>query len=301
MKKFMSILLCTMLLVSIMTGLATAGNSPQIPISSIESSICQDSVTDFTNSIESRAQMGRINALAWKYYNYYVQQGYIKNGALTVDVETLKAVHLDENGQLVDSEIRSVAPGQAVSVLSQMGVYMTESGVAQECAILGGLAAIDGPIPVGDFLALCVGVYFICDHISNYVNHETAMRSEINGSVSSTCASNASQSISQANTVRRNTNYNYFEAARCWEPGGGVYIGAGISEAQAVARLSAGYDVWSRTASRAATVARQASPSFTATYHSPHQLNEYPLNLSHYHPDGMGSNPPHSFYGGNYH
>lgn len=247
-------------------------------------------------------QLKRIDKLAQKYYDYYVKQGYIVDGKLVVDVGKLKDVYLDEQGKVINDDqvsTNSVSTGQAVQVLADMGVYMTESKVAQECAILGAIIAADGPLPVGDFLALCVGVFFICNHISSIIANEYNIVNEIRVGVSSTCANNATKSIGQAKTQQRNQNYFYFEAWRYNGPGGGIVIGNPLSESQAVSRLKAGLDVWSRSQTLALNIAQKASANGQVVYHSPHNTSKYPLNLPHYH-DYYHYNG-HSFFGGNYH
>lgn len=243
MRKIMPFLLSLFLFLSSMGGTALASSQELKVDIKRQTHILNKKLMD--DSVKN--QLEEIDKLAQKYYNYYVKQGYIKDGKLVVGVDKLRRIVLDENGKPVNISIQSVSPSQTVAVLQQLGVYMTTTQVAQECAILGTLAAIDGPIPVGDFLALCVGVYFICEHVSNYVSHQNAICSEISTNVSSTCATNAANSIAQADTVRRNSQYNHFEAWRYWGPGGGITIGNPLTEDQAVVRLKAKQDVWSRT------------------------------------------------------
>jgi len=296
-RKNISAFLIVLLLLGCLGGNFTAiANENQTQINS--STLSQNSANINVSVCEDQKQYERIDKLAQKYFDYYVQEGYIKDGKLTVEVDKLREITLDNDGNIINStsNIKSVSPSQAVPVLASMGVYMSETAIAQECAIMGTLAAIDGPMPVGDFLALCVGVFFICNHVSNYVNNQSAIYSEMSSNVSSTCATNSSQSIANANKVRNNPNKDYFYATRYWGEGGGIIIGNPMTQQEAVARLANNKDVWSRSQSLALTAANMAGGG---CYHdNAHNTQQYPLNLPHYHPNGKSS---HSFYGGNYH
>ena len=181
--------------------------------------------------------------------------------------------------------------------MRNFGAYLTTTQVAQECAILGTLAGLDGPMPVGDFLALCVGVFFVADHISNYINHETAIVSEIRENVSDECADNAEDHVTQDKIVRNNRDYDHFACTLNYGAGGGIIIQRPLTRANAVTRLKAGDDVWSRSPSLAESIAMSASSLNSAVHHSAYDTDDYPMNRPHYHPapHNYGDNS-HSFY-----
>ncbi len=284
-KKILSIFLCCLLLVTLL-GVNVVAFAAQ----------------DTVKELDVEKQLKRIDNLAQKYYDYYEEEGYIKDGKLTVDISILEQIILDENGELVDQDnvsTQGVSTSQAVAALTDIGVYKTETQIAQQCAILGTLIAADGPLPVGDFLALCLGVYFLCTHTDSIISKESYVVSQISGGVASKCGTNASSSIAQAKTQKNNRSYNHFSAWRYNGLGGGICIQSPLTEAQAISRLRSGQDVWSRSQSLALIIASKASATGTAVHDAAHNTSTYPLNLPHYH-DYYRING-HSFYGGNYH
>jgi hypothetical protein len=268
----------------------------------IISTYAQDNInnekTDLADSIDNE-ELKAIDELAQQYYDYYVQEGYIENGRLTVETDELRNIILDEDGNLIEgqAQIESISLGQVSTILRNFGAYLTTTQVAQECAILGTLAGLDGPMPVGDFLALCVGVFFVADHISNYINHETAIVSEIRANVSDECADNAEDHVAQDTIVRNNRNYDHFACTLNYGAGGGIIIQRPLTRANAVTRLRAGDDVWSRSSVLAESIAKSASPINSVVPHSPHQEYEKPMNRPHYHPAPHSyGDDSHSFY-----
>ncbi len=285
-RTILSIILCTLMLFNFAA------------ISTFAQDDINKSKTNLTESIDNN-ELETINEMAQQYYDYYVKEGYIKDGQLTVDPDELRSIILDEDGNPIKdpSQVKSISLGQVASILTNYGAYLTTTQVAQECAILGTLAALDGPMPVGDFLALCVGVFFVADHISSYINHETAIVSEISANVSYECAANAAEGIEAYEIVEDNPSYNHFACSRYWGEGGGIIILRPLTRTNAVTRLVAGDDVWSRSSTLAESIAISASPINDAVYHSAHNTDDYPLNRPHYHPKPhYYGDDSHSFY-----
>lgn len=100
-------------------------------------------------------QFKRIDALAQKMYEYYKLHGVIP------DLNQLHGSNLFSTS--------SFTTMSSVSVLAALGITHTEASLAARLVTLGGIAALDGPLPVLDFIALVSGTFIVGAHVYKYI------------------------------------------------------------------------------------------------------------------------------------
>ncbi|USG65263.1 hypothetical protein NDK47_24665 [Brevibacillus ruminantium] len=211
----------------------------------------------------------RIDALAREYYDYY-----------QIHNEFPK----EESSKVMT--IRSIATSEALTVLSNAGIRMTERQLAARLAALGVIAAIDGPLPVGDFIALVTGAVIISDYLNDYVARKDRLARDIGNNEGRSFIKVVTESLVISETVAYEIKKNKIKHFRAFlNPVGGVIVGdpLTLSEARLLARQER--DTFSVRKDYAEKVVTQ--PNFKYVYEDPHYTDGRGriklANLPHFH------------------
>lgn len=238
-------------------------------------------ILEMMETEEYKKQEKRINDLAKKYYDFYKKNGYYPKD----DVSMIK----NKSGLEVRSAVQYA---EGVLILREAGYVMTETQLAQACAAAGSAALLDGPLPVGDIIALvAIATIFTVYIATQLYNNQTAVTNVISNYFSYQASQCAVQAIQSSNVYRNNKNqYKYFYARLNWTtPGGGIRIINPISFNAAVTTLELRSDsdnVFTTYGYDAELVAQTASFPSGASWHPAHTTyngNPKPNNLPHYH------------------
>lgn len=191
-----------------------------------------------------------------------------------------------------------VSTAEGVVILSEIGISMTETVLAQRLAAIGALAALDGPLPVADFIALVTGVIIVGDYVVNQLSaNRTAVVNYIGQYVGTTYSSNANTSIIASANITQyvSQGYRHFAAWRYNGAGGGITVGGPLNYSNAVARLASA-DVYSPLPGDAYKVADGASFGSWPIWDSAHNTSNQPNNRPHWHATILFvKQNPHSF------
>ncbi|MBD2871013.1 hypothetical protein [Paenibacillus arenilitoris] len=205
-----------------------------------------ESITRVSYTQEDEEQLQRVDRLAQYYYDYHQEHGYYPQ-------ESMQTASL----------------ASSVTVLKGMGLAFTESGLATRLAALGLVATVDGPLPVGDFIALVSGAVMVGGFVYSYLSAETAIANNIGVYEGQTYRISSTKSLSATRVIAYPNNYKHFSAAPNNGWGGGVFVLEPIPYTTAAFRASVGMDTYSLTVTDARAVAQAA----TATGLSPVHVN----------------------------
>ncbi|EJL45329.1 hypothetical protein PMI08_01832 [Brevibacillus sp. CF112] len=210
----------------------------------------------------------RIDTLAQEYYDYYQIHNEFPE---------------DESSKQVS--LRSMATSEALTVLKNAGIRMTERQLAARLAALGVIAAIDGPLPVGDFVALVTGAIIVSDYLSDYVARKDRLAQDIGNNEGRSFIKIVTESLSISETVTYEIKRNKVKHFRAFlNRLGGVIVGdpLTLSEAKLLARQER--DTFSVRKDYAEKVVTQKN--YDKKYEDPHYYSGGELrlaNLPHYH------------------
>lgn len=211
----------------------------------------------------------RIDALAQEYYDYY-----------QIHNEFPK----DESSNKVS--LRSMTASEALTVLKNVGIRMTERQLAARLAALGVIAAIDGPLPVADFVALVTGAVIVSDYLSDYIARKDKIAEDIAKHEGRSYIKVITDSIAMSETVAYEIRKNRVKHFRAYlNPKGGVIAGdpLTINQAQLLARQER--DTLSVSEDYALKVVKQNGYKFK--WEAPHYFGKKgdvkPANLPHFH------------------
>ncbi|MEF2246453.1 hypothetical protein [Paenibacillus sp. IITD108] len=232
----------------------------------LESSALQ---TQYILTDEDEEQLKRVDQLALQYYNYFQENGTYPNES--------------------NDMIQPASFSDMVRILKEMGLAFTEQGLATRLAALGPVAAVDGPLPVGDFIALVGGAVIVGGFVYSYLSTATAISNNIGINEGVTYKTKATSSLSQSRTIAYPNNYKHFSAAPNTGWGGGVFVLEPIPYSMAVLRAVAELDTYNLSMNDAREVAQQASTAGTQAEHDfahTHDANgvyKWPYNKPHWH------------------
>jgi hypothetical protein len=217
-------------------------------------------------------QLKEIEELAQQYYELYKVQGIPEPG------EPIELINQESE------DTATVARLSFVSLFSSIGLNFTTTSLASRVATLGIIAAIDGPLPIGDFFALAVGVVMVTTYALDYINKSTAISTNISVNEGTSYATSATSSIVMLSQIQNaeSSGQSYFSAYLWNGAGGGIRLGSPISLPQAVARGILFQDTWARAQPLAYQVAAAVAPGIPV-HHTPHNLENQPLNQPHWH------------------
>ncbi|MCM3142741.1 hypothetical protein [Brevibacillus sp. MER 51] len=207
----------------------------------------------------------RIDALAQEYYEYYqIHQSF------------------PEESMSLRS---SMSESDAIKALGNAGLKMTERQLAARLVTLGALAAIDGPLPVGDFVALVTGAIIVSEYLDNYLENQAALERNIRENEGRSYARVVTDSVTMtseiADEIKKN-NVKHFRARL--NSSGGVLVTTPLSLAAAKLAAKDEENTFSVRKSRAKDVVTQTG--YENMQHDPHFFTSRgirPANLPHYH------------------
>lgn len=242
-----------------------------------------------TFTSEELKELERIDALALEYYNYYQEHGFFPTDK--------------QKNDMIGTASASLTP-----VLSGLGINYSASTLASRLATLGMIAAVDGPMPVGDFIALLAGVVIVGGYVYNYIS--TAAKPSIINSIKANegqayeVPTTTSLDMSTAITTQ-SAQYKHFKARPNNGWGGGVLIEQPITFYEAGLRAFSGLDTYNLTYNDALAVATSGSdPGKTPVHHGAHKYDSYgvyrwPHNKNHWHAVKTNGThkPGHHWYG----
>lgn len=168
-----------------------------------------------------------------------------------------------------------------------MGYIISRYDLGKLAATLGTICGLDGPLPVGEIVALVAGVAIISYYVYGYYSSRAQVSSELNKSFDSNASYMAFQTItaSYAYAIQQKTGYKYITATRYISPPGGTSFGSPVDFATAVAHLESTVEgVYTPLASDAKDAADAASIGSPSNSDNAHTSNGMILNLPHYHP-----------------
>ncbi len=230
----------------------------------------QDSEEQENQYIALQQQFRVIDALAKEYYDYYKLHG-----------------KFPDDKELQSVGMRSVSTSDALKVLQGLGISYTEKQLAARLAVLGSLASLDGPMPVGDFIALLSGcVIFGYDVVSKYNNTATALANDIGKTEGRTYIKIVSDTIAiSATTAEQIRKGNrHFIASLNYGGAGGIIVGNPITLNAAQLRAKNSQDTFSTRRTYAEQVV--TIQGYSKLWESAHINTNYgfkPNNLPHWH------------------
>ncbi|RAT96638.1 hypothetical protein [Brevibacillus sp. Leaf182] len=207
----------------------------------------------------------RIDALAQEYYEYYqIHQSFPEEDM------TLRS---------------SMSESAAIKALGNAGLKMTERQLAARLVTLGALAAIDGPLPVGDFVALVTGAIIVSEYLDNYIENQAALERNIRENEGRSYARVITDSVTMtseiADEIKKN-NVKHFRARL--NSSGGVLVTTPLSLTAAKLAAKNEEETFSVRKSLAKEVVTQTG--YETMQHDPHHISSRgirPANLPHYH------------------
>lgn len=228
-------------------------------------------------------QLERVDQLAKEYYEYYQEFGKFP---------------------FVEREKGSIVTIQAnfVSILSSIGIRYSESSLATRLVTLGGISALDGPLPVLDFIALVTGVCLISIYAYHYVNTPT-VKANLPVNIGNVEGAQFKDKVITTLTITgivenaKKNNIQHFAATRYDSGAGGIIISEALQEYVAIQRARLHMDTFSVGSTLAQTVANKAGES-VAKHETAHDVDTKPNNLPHWHPRYRSGTPygSHCFY-----
>ncbi|KAA0547414.1 DNRLRE domain-containing protein [Bacillus sp. BGMRC 2118] len=243
--------------------------APQMVQTSSTTSTSDGEDIYFTDgSVISEEEALEIEAMALEYYNYF------------------KTNNIDPTTESVDTAVttQAVTTTQALTVLKNMGLNYTSKQLATRLATLGILAGLDGPLPIGDFIALVAGVTIVSVDAYNYHKNRTAIKNNIGTKEGRRFSSAAARAIEYTYYTRHHVRngYRHFVAIPRSSDGGGIYVGSPLTVKQANLRALWGQDTFSVHNNYARNVAY--APFGRGLWENAHTSNgRYPNNLPHWH------------------
>ncbi|NRS16982.1 hypothetical protein HP398_11125 [Brevibacillus sp. HB1.4B] len=206
----------------------------------------------------------RIDALAKEYYDYY-------------------QIH---NEFPEEVEIRSITTSHALTVLEDIGIKITEKQLLKRLAALGVIAAIDGPIPVGDFIALVTGAVITGEFVGDYVANQGALAKEIGEYFDRSFIKFVTKSVTMSEEVEyqiKKKKVKHFKAYL--NSDGGIIISEPLTLSQAQLEARRGGETFSVSKNYAEKVVTQENYKFE--YEDPHYFDRHGrlmvANLPHFH------------------
>lgn len=206
----------------------------------------------------------RIDALAKEYYDYY-------------------QIH---NEFPEEVEIRSITTSHALTVLEEIGIKITEKQLLKRLAALGVIAAIDGPIPVGDFIALVTGAVITGEFVGDYIANKGALAKEIGEYFGRTFIKIVTKSVTMSEEVEyqiKKKKVKHFKAYL--NSDGGIIVSEPLTLSQAQLEARRGRETFSVNKNYAEKVVTQENYKFE--YEDPHYFDRYGrlmiANLPHFH------------------
>ncbi|KMZ42944.1 hypothetical protein AC624_18455 [Bacillus sp. FJAT-27238] len=206
----------------------------------------------------------RIDALAKEYYDYY-------------------QIH---NEFPEEVEIRSITTSHALTVLEEIGIKITEKQLLKRLAALGVIAAIDGPIPVGDFIALVTGAVITGEFVGDYVANQGALAKEIGEYFGRSFIKFVTKSVTMSEEVAyqiKKKKEKHFKAYL--NSDGGIIVSEPLTLSQAQLEARRGGETFSVNKNYAEKVVTQENYRFE--YEDPHYFDRYGrlmiANLPHFH------------------
>ncbi len=230
----------------------------------------EDSSLQEQQVIALQEQFSEIDALAQEYYDFYKLHGKLPSEK---DVEKFATF--------------DVSVSDALKVLRDLGISYTERQLAARLAILGTIAALDGPLPVGDFIALLSGCVILgYDLVSSYNRSATALANDIGKNEGRSYIKIVSEtiaiSVTTAAEIKKGTKH--FVANLNYGGAGGIIVGSPISLNAAQLRAKNGQDTFSTANKYAEQVV--TIKDYDKEWEPPHILTRYgikPNNLPHWH------------------
>ncbi|MBH5317540.1 hypothetical protein I6N90_06880 [Paenibacillus sp. GSMTC-2017] len=229
-----------------------------------------------TISAEDKKQLERVDKLAQEYYDYYKIHG----------------KYPDDVTQQKNGTVQAFSFLSEINILKGLGLSYSEKVLASRLATLGGLALLDGPLPVLDFIALVGAVVVISDYAAKYVESTTVvtnLTNNISTNEGTQFRKEVASSLSQTTTVvtaNRNKNFVHFAASPKDTAGGGINIITGITLQTAILRAQTDKDTYSPLQTDAYKVASGATPDKLVKREDAHintPKGYQPLNKPHYH------------------
>jgi hypothetical protein len=220
-------------------------------------------------STKEKEQIGRVDDLAQKYYDYYVKYG--------------KFPTINEKGEISASFVASVTTTGAVGILGEMGYATTEARLALTLARAGVAIALGSALPAVVFLALVAGVVIVGYTVDYLINNQSALADVLRVDMPDTVVK-ANQSISATSALYwqiRQNNQKHFSASRNNVKPGGVVVHSPIDLTTAQGRMVIGLDTFNASYSDAAQAG--APPGYTSRFEAAHTANGYVANLNHFH------------------
>lgn len=234
-------------------------------------------VVEYMETEEYKEFEERVNIIAQEIYDYHSKYGkYPEESELTMST-TLTSMAA---GYVM-------SPSEAVNVFEEMGYIISEYDLGKLATTLGSICGLDGPLPIGEIVALAAGIAIISYYVYDYYDNKTSVCNELEVTFDDTAAYLASSTITQsyAYAIQRQTGYKYIISSRSPGKPGGIVFGSPVDFVSAVAYLKVTvegvYTPLSTDAKSAADAASLGSPSNSD---SAHTSNGMTLNLPHYHP-----------------
>ncbi|PZE19826.1 hypothetical protein CBW46_015960 [Paenibacillus xerothermodurans] len=154
---------------------------------------------------------------------------------------------------------------------------------------MGGIAALHGPLPVADFIALVGAAAVISYAMADVAAHDTAIVDNSGVYEASTYKADAAKSTAQTRTLvyTSSNQYRHFVTEPRWAPGDGNLIGSPISSEAAALRAFYDMNTYSPVLTNARTVASTATGAgYCPLWDSAHLYADRryePLNKPHWH------------------
>lgn len=232
----------------------------EVDFESKEIEINEELIEEF-NQIDSEAQIYYDT-----YLDFYEEHGYFpEKSALTYRLAS------------------SASYDVALNLLKGYGVNWTKNQLIARLATLGAIASLDGPLPIGDFVALLAGAVILNPNLDNYIDN----LDEITNYLKSVSLRNAVSKVTGAVKVSTATRKEikrgkkHFEAWLSTGGWGGIFIGRSISLTEAQSRARNGLDTFSVSKESAKKVVKQAN--YWYYDEGGHISLGYLANLPHYH------------------
>ncbi|EJL21250.1 hypothetical protein [Brevibacillus sp. BC25] len=230
-----------------------------------QTSIKKAKKSEDINYNDLQEDFARIDALAQEYYKYYqIHQSF------------------PEESMSLRS---SMSESAAIKALGNAGLKMTERQLAARLVTLGALAAIDGPLPVGDFVALVTGAIIVSEYLDNYLENQAALERNIRENEGRSYARVITESVTMtseiADEIKKN-NVKHFRARL--NSSGGVLVTTPLSLTAAKLAAKDEEDTFSVRKSRAEDVVTQTG--YKNMHHQAHYVSSRgtrPANLPHFH------------------
>ncbi|KZE48849.1 hypothetical protein AV540_16440 [Brevibacillus parabrevis] len=236
------------------------GNEQEVYFESNEIEINEELIEEF-HSIDVEAQ-----SYFDTYFDFYKEHGYFP-----------------EKKVLTNRLASSASYDVALNLLKGYGVNWTKDQLIARLATLGAIASLDGPIPIGDFVALLAGAVILNPNLDNYI----ANLDEITNYLKSVSLRNAiskvtgAVSLSIATRKEIKKGKKHFEAWLSTGGWGGIFIGRSISLSEAQSRARNGLDTFSVSKESAKKVVKQTN--YWYYDEGGHITLGYLANLPHYH------------------